>query len=283
MDEKEKIIDKNTDETMNDDVNKTMGKITIESTDKDIDNKEEIESKAYAPISVSPNSITVPSYSSATDVSISCTDSTWKAGTTSGWAYMQKVSQTKAKIIVAPNTGGVRVTGVTAVNGPHPATVIVTQSSNIDVKNKITLYKQKGGTCAATCACMCVNVNPDLVQSDWMENAQWADIGNMNGYSLAVDVMYYDDSDEALRPTFYSVFNDSLAKGLPAIVKINTDNLQHWVVLVCFSGSKTSDVSDPSKYICADPVSGEFVRLDLATQYGCINSKFFNRVVYKKN
>lgn len=270
----DKTGEKITDEALNE----SAESIENESVDKA--DYAETESRAYAPISLSLKSVTVPSYSSAIDVSISCADSTWKAGTVSGWTYMQKISQTQAKIVTESNTGAIRKRGVTAVNGPNTATVLVTQAANINVKNKITLYKQVGLTCAATCACMCVNVDPNTVPSNWMENAQWGAIGNLNGYSLAVNVLDYADSDVSQRPTFQSVYNVSLAKGLPAIVKINTGSLQHWVVLVAFSGT---DVNDPSKYICADPVSGDFVRLDQAINYGCVDNKFFNRVVYQKN
>lgn len=225
-----------------------------------------------ASISVSPTSLTFAASASSKTVQVTCSDTTWTISGSANWVTATKTSSTQMRIAVTKNSGGIRKTGITALSGSNPAAVTVTQAANIDVRDKITLYKQIGQTCAGTCICMCINVDPSTV-SELLDYVNWNDFC-INDYTLVVSP---DTAGKSL--TFTSVYNNSLAKGLPAIVKINTGEYQHWVVLVAFTGT---NLNDASSYICADPATGSYVTLDKATYYGCVNNRFYNYGVYAK-
>ena len=244
-----------------------------------MDNKinDALTDERAASISVSPTTLTFTNSASSKAVTVTCSDSSWTVGGSNNWCTITKSSNTRATVKVTANSGEIRKVGVVCTSGSNVAQIMVTQAANINVKSMINIYKQEGLTCGATCACMCVKQSPETVSAAGFDlsYADWSGIAEEYGYTIS--------AGPSSNPTFTTVYKNPLAKGLPAIVKINDGSdgeYEHWVVLVCCTGS---DRNDSSSYICADPWTGNYVQLDKATNYNCQNNKFYRYLVYKKN
>lgn len=254
---------------------------TAVNTANTVENDTASPTVTYAPITVSPTSVTSPATGCIRYINVTCADNSWTAGGGMSWCVIAKSTNTTAKITFTSNMASMnsstsgRGMKVVCNNGPQTAWIEVYQegNANYDRSSMVTFYHQPPGACAFTCGAMCVHIPPEtLIEKGldpyWADWSKIAEAGNMTATQI----------DYANLQTVYN----NLKSGYPVVTNINgTKAGMHWVVICEYHGDPV--VLNHSNFYCLDPnkTTGEIIPLTSATNYDASQLNSFTIVVFK--
>lgn len=252
---------------------------TVVNTANTVENDTVSPTVTYAPITVSPTSVTSPATGCNKYINVTCADTSWTAGGGTSWCIIEKSTITNAKITVTSNMASMnsstsaRGMKVVCSNGPQTAWIDVSQEGNAyyDRSSMVTFYHQPPGACAFTCGAMCVHIPPETLIKQGLDPywANWSKIAEAGNMTATQD--NYGNLQK--------VYN-TLKSGYPVIAHINSAN-DHWVVICKYQGNP--DVLNHSNFYCLDPnkTTGEIIPLTSATNYDASQLNSFTIVVFK--
>ena len=121
---------------------------TAVNTANTVENDTVSPTVTYAPITVSPTSVTSPATGCNKYINVTCADTSWTAGGGTSWCIIEKSTSTNAKITVTSNMASMnsstsaRGMKVVCSNGPQTAWIDVSQEGNAyyDRSSMVTFY-----------------------------------------------------------------------------------------------------------------------------------------------
>lgn len=254
---------------------------TAVNTANTVENDTASPTVTYAPITVSPTSVTSPATGCNKYINVTCADTSWTAGGGTSWCIIAKSTSTTAKITVTSNMASMnsstsaRGMKVVCSNGPQTAWIDVSQEGNAyyDRSSMVTFYHQPPGACAFTCGAMCVHIPPETLIKQGVTSvpADWNGIAKA-GKMTATQIDYAN---------LQTVYNN-LKSGYPVVTNINgIYDKWHWVVICEYHGDPA--VLNHSNFYCLDPnkTTGEIIPLTSATNYDASQLNSFTIVVFK--